>query len=160
MLFGRVRGTAICTIKYPDMKGMKLLVVEPLNKHLEPDGPLQVAVDVVMAGPEVEPPGAVVPERVGPNQDPQPARPPMEHYVFDSSWNLLAGKVLAERGQTRSIEGSVCTDAVNSWRLAEAREPFRGEPPEEDADLLDYRVPKVIGLTAHLNTESISSQKP
>ena len=51
MLFGRVRGTAICTIKYPDMVGMKLLIVEPLNKHLEPDGPLQVAVDVVMAGP-------------------------------------------------------------------------------------------------------------
>ena len=51
MLFGRVRGTAICTIKYPDIKGIKLLVVEPLNKHLEPVGPLQVAVDVVMAGP-------------------------------------------------------------------------------------------------------------
>ena len=51
MLFGRVRGTAICTIKYPDLKGMKLLVVEPLNSHMEPDGPIQVAVDVVHAGP-------------------------------------------------------------------------------------------------------------
>ena len=51
MLFGRVRGSAICTIKYPDLKGMKLLVVEPLDRHLEPTGPLQVAVDVVMAGP-------------------------------------------------------------------------------------------------------------
>jgi ethanolamine utilization protein EutN len=51
MLFGRVRGTAICTIKYPDLQGMKLLVVEPLDKHLEPTGPLQVAVDVVQAGP-------------------------------------------------------------------------------------------------------------
>jgi ethanolamine utilization protein EutN len=51
MLFGRVRGTAICTIKYPDLKGMKMLVVQPLNKHLEPDGPMQVAVDVVQAGP-------------------------------------------------------------------------------------------------------------
>ncbi|MBS1248662.1 MAG: Ethanolamine utilization protein EutN [Chloroflexi bacterium] len=51
MLFGRVRGTAICTIKYPDLKGMKLLVVEPLNKELESTGPLQVAVDVVQAGP-------------------------------------------------------------------------------------------------------------
>ena len=51
MLFGRVRGTAVCTIKYPDLKGMKLLVVEPLDKHLEPTGPLQVAVDVVQAGP-------------------------------------------------------------------------------------------------------------
>ncbi len=51
MLFGRVRGTAVCTIKYPDMKGMKLLVVEPLDRHLQPTGPLQVAVDVVQAGP-------------------------------------------------------------------------------------------------------------
>jgi ethanolamine utilization protein EutN len=51
MLFGRVRGTAICTIKYPDLKGMKLLVVEPLDKHLKPTGPLAVAVDVVQAGP-------------------------------------------------------------------------------------------------------------
>lgn len=51
MLLGRVHGTAICTIKYPDLKGMKLLVVQPLDKHLEPVGPMQVAVDVVMAGP-------------------------------------------------------------------------------------------------------------
>ena len=51
MLFGRVHGTAICTIKYPDLKGMKLLVVQPLDKHLESVGPMQVAVDVVMAGP-------------------------------------------------------------------------------------------------------------
>ena len=51
MLLGRVRGTAICTIKYPDMEGMKLLVVQPLDKHLKPLGPMQVAVDVVMAGP-------------------------------------------------------------------------------------------------------------
>ena len=51
MLFGRVRGTAICTIKYPDLKGLKLLVVQPLNKRLEPLGGLQVAADVVRAGP-------------------------------------------------------------------------------------------------------------
>jgi ethanolamine utilization protein EutN len=51
MLFGRVRGTAICSIKYPDLKGMKLLVVEPLDKHLKPTGSLQVAVDTVYAGP-------------------------------------------------------------------------------------------------------------
>ena len=51
MLFGRVRGTAICTIKYPDLKGMKLLIVQPLDKHLRHVGPLQVAVDVVWAGP-------------------------------------------------------------------------------------------------------------
>jgi ethanolamine utilization protein EutN len=51
MLFGRVRGTAICTIKYPDLKGMKLLVVQSLDKNLDPIGELQVAVDVVQAGP-------------------------------------------------------------------------------------------------------------
>jgi len=51
MLLGRVRGTAICTIKYPDLKGMKLLIVQPLDKHLESVGPMQVAADVVMAGP-------------------------------------------------------------------------------------------------------------
>jgi ethanolamine utilization protein EutN len=51
MLFGRVRGTAICTIKYPDLTGMKLLVVQPLDKNLNPIGELQVAVDVVQAGP-------------------------------------------------------------------------------------------------------------
>ena len=51
MLFGRVRGTAVCTVKYPDLTGMKLLVVQPLDRNLEPVGPMQVAVDVVQAGP-------------------------------------------------------------------------------------------------------------
>src|SRR5215510_4802574 len=50
MLFGRVRGTAICTIKYPGTEGLKLLVVQPLNKKMEPIGGLQVAADVVQAG--------------------------------------------------------------------------------------------------------------
>src|SRR5512143_1490134 len=51
MLFGRVKGTAICTLKYPGTQGLKLLVVQPLNKKLEPVGGLQVAADVVQAGP-------------------------------------------------------------------------------------------------------------
>lgn len=50
MLFGRVKGTAVCTIKYAGTDGLKLLVVQPLNKRLEPQGPLQVAADVVHAG--------------------------------------------------------------------------------------------------------------
>jgi len=50
MLFGRVKGTAVCTIKYPGTQGLKLLVVQPLNKKLEPIGILQVAADVVQAG--------------------------------------------------------------------------------------------------------------
>ncbi len=50
MLFGRVRGAAVCTIKYPGTEGLKLLVVQPLNKKLEPVGQLQVAADVIDAG--------------------------------------------------------------------------------------------------------------
>ena len=50
MLFGRVHGTAVCTIKYPGTEGVKLLIVQPLNKNLEPIGELQVAADVVEAG--------------------------------------------------------------------------------------------------------------
>ena len=51
MLFGRVKGTAVCTLKYHGTEGVKLLVVQPLNKKLEPVGGLQVAADVVQAGP-------------------------------------------------------------------------------------------------------------
>jgi ethanolamine utilization protein EutN len=50
MLFGRVKGNAVCTMKYPGTDGLKLLVVQPLNKHLEPIGSLQVAADIVDAG--------------------------------------------------------------------------------------------------------------
>jgi len=50
MQLGRVKGTAICTMKYPGMQGLKLLVVQPLNKNLQPVGLLQVAVDTVQAG--------------------------------------------------------------------------------------------------------------
>ncbi len=51
MLFGRVAGTAVCTLKYEGTEGLKLLLVQPLNKKLEPTGALQVAADVVQAGP-------------------------------------------------------------------------------------------------------------
>jgi len=50
MLFGRVRGTAVCTVKYRGTEGLKLLVVQPLNRRLEPVGAPQVAADAVMAG--------------------------------------------------------------------------------------------------------------
>lgn len=51
MLLGVVKGTAITTVKYQGLEGLKLLVVQPVNKRLEPVGGLQVAVDVVQAGP-------------------------------------------------------------------------------------------------------------
>ncbi len=51
MLFGQVKGTAVCTQKYPGIDGIKLLVVQPLDKHLNPLGGLEIAADVVQAGP-------------------------------------------------------------------------------------------------------------
>src|SRR5512133_810910 len=50
MLLGRVMGTAVCTVKYPGTEGLKLLIVQPVDKHLQPVGALQVAADVVQAG--------------------------------------------------------------------------------------------------------------
>jgi ethanolamine utilization protein EutN len=50
MLLGRVKGAAVCTLKVEGTEGLKLLVVQPLNKRLEPMGGLQVAADVVQAG--------------------------------------------------------------------------------------------------------------
>lgn len=51
MLFGKVVGTAVSTLKYPGLAGIKLLVVQPVDKYQEPVGALQVAADVVQAGP-------------------------------------------------------------------------------------------------------------
>lgn len=51
MIFGMVRGNAVCTIKYPGTQGLKLMVVQQLNKKMESVGGLQVAADVVDAGP-------------------------------------------------------------------------------------------------------------
>ena len=52
MQFAQVEGTAICTRKYAGLEGLKLLIVQPLNKYMQPVGALQVAVDVVQAGPQ------------------------------------------------------------------------------------------------------------
>jgi len=40
----------VCTLKSPGTEGLKLLVVQQLNKDMKPVGPLQVAADVVDAG--------------------------------------------------------------------------------------------------------------
>jgi ethanolamine utilization protein EutN len=37
-------------MKYPGIEGIRLLIVQPLNKKLEPIGALQVACDTVDAG--------------------------------------------------------------------------------------------------------------
>ena len=51
MLLGRVVGSAVCTVKYDGTQGLKLLLIQPVNKDLRPMGGLQVAADVVEAGP-------------------------------------------------------------------------------------------------------------
>lgn len=50
MLLGKIVGTVVATIKTPELTGVKLLVVQPLNKNLEPTGNLQVAADATQAG--------------------------------------------------------------------------------------------------------------
>lgn len=50
MLLGRVAGSAVCTVKHPGTAGLKLLLVQPLDRTLAPQGPLQAAADTVDAG--------------------------------------------------------------------------------------------------------------
>lgn len=51
MYLGRVIGTCVANQKYEGLEGVKLLVVEPLGRDLQPNGEPQVAVDVAQAGP-------------------------------------------------------------------------------------------------------------
>lgn len=44
-------GRAVCTMKDPGLTGVHLLLVQPLDKNLQPRDTLQVAADVVKAGP-------------------------------------------------------------------------------------------------------------
>jgi len=52
MLLGSVVGTAVATIKNPLLEGVKLLIVQLLNKKLEPIGAPKVAADAALqSGP-------------------------------------------------------------------------------------------------------------
>jgi ethanolamine utilization protein EutN len=52
MHLGRVRGTVVATVKSPGLEGIKLLLVEPLSRALEPHGDLLVCADATLqAGP-------------------------------------------------------------------------------------------------------------
>ncbi len=52
MQLGRVIGTVVATVKYDGLEGIKLLIVQPLDRHQEPEGRPVVAADGVhMAGP-------------------------------------------------------------------------------------------------------------
>jgi len=54
MKFARVIGTVVASQKYDGLKGIKLLVVQPLDKFLADAGPPQVAADATQqAGPGV-----------------------------------------------------------------------------------------------------------
>jgi ethanolamine utilization protein EutN len=52
MQFARVIGTLVATEKAEGLEGVKLLVVQPLDKHLQPEGEPQIAADgTAQAGP-------------------------------------------------------------------------------------------------------------
>lgn len=52
MQLGRVIGTVVATIKAPGLDGVKFLIVQPLDRDLQPKGRPVVAADGVhMAGP-------------------------------------------------------------------------------------------------------------
>lgn len=52
MYLGRVIGTVVASRKIAGLAGQKLLLVQPLNDQMEPNGRIHAAVDTVRAGPE------------------------------------------------------------------------------------------------------------
>ena len=51
MILARVVGTVVATIKYKGLEGVKLLIAQPLDKHLHAKGEAVIAADgVAMAG--------------------------------------------------------------------------------------------------------------
>ena len=50
MYLARVIGTVVASTKAANMQGLKLLVVEPVDKNNKPAGEPHVAVDVAQAG--------------------------------------------------------------------------------------------------------------
>ena len=50
MLLGKIVGTAVATIKAPGLEGVKLLIVQPLDRNRQPVGNLRVAADATQAG--------------------------------------------------------------------------------------------------------------
>ncbi len=50
MILGKIVGTAVATIKTPELTGTKLLVVQLLDKNQQPVGNLQIAADATQAG--------------------------------------------------------------------------------------------------------------
>jgi ethanolamine utilization protein EutN len=50
MQLGRVIGNVVCTVKSDALEGKKLMLVQPLDKHLKEKGRVIVALDSVGAG--------------------------------------------------------------------------------------------------------------
>jgi len=50
MHLAKVKGSIVATRKIPQLRGVKLLSVQPLNQRLQPIGKPLVAVDTVRAG--------------------------------------------------------------------------------------------------------------
>lgn len=52
MQLARVTGTVVASTKVPGLEGIKLLIIQPLDRKLQPSGASVVAADAVhMAGP-------------------------------------------------------------------------------------------------------------
>lgn len=52
MILGRVIGTVVASLKYKGLEGVKLLIIQPLDKNQNPSGKPLVAADATaMAGP-------------------------------------------------------------------------------------------------------------
>jgi ethanolamine utilization protein EutN len=52
MQLARVTGTVVASTKVPGLEGIKLLIIQPLDRQQRPKGPAVVAADAVhMAGP-------------------------------------------------------------------------------------------------------------
>ncbi len=50
MKVAKVLGTVVATEKHPDFDSLKLLIVQPLNERMEPEGNSFIATDRVQAG--------------------------------------------------------------------------------------------------------------
>jgi ethanolamine utilization protein EutN len=52
MQLAEVTGTLVATVKYEGLEGVRLLIVQPLDRDRRPDGDMIIAADAVdMAGP-------------------------------------------------------------------------------------------------------------
>jgi ethanolamine utilization protein EutN len=51
MNLGRVIGTVVATTRVPGLEGARFLLVQPLDHHRKPVGPVEVSVDRASASP-------------------------------------------------------------------------------------------------------------